>query len=576
MSTIRPAGATPAAVQTEVAHGRRTLQRLWRAIRNFATSEVGGRAAAAAGLLIGLLLAINGLNVVNSYVGRDFMTAIEHRDPQGFARMAFLYVGVFAASTVAAVIYRFTEERLGLVWRDWLTRRAVGLYLGERLYYHMQVGEGLANPDQRIADDVRSFTASTLSLFLIFLNGTFTLVAFSGVLWSISRPLFAVAVAYAALGSLLAIALGRPLVRLNYDQADREAGFRAALINVRENAEPIAIARGEPQLEGRLRGHVDAITANLKRIIAVNRNLSFFTTGYNYMIQLIPALIVAPLFIRGSAEFGVIPQSSMAFAHVVGAFSLIVNQFPMLSSYAAILARLSALMDASEAAAGRPPSGLALVDDESRLAFERLTLRTPQDARALVRELSVEVKAGSRLLVRGPGDATAALVRSVAGLWDAGEGRVVRPAGDAVLVLPEQPYLPSGTLRELLVGIDGASRVPDDGILDTLRAVGVDGVVQRTGGLDVELDRDDLSLEEQRLVAVARALLAAPRFALLVRLAAGVGTARAAQVLGALAARGIGYVVLGDEALGREHFDAVVEIAPDGTWTRTASQEART
>src|SRR6185503_10116090 len=265
-----------------------------------------------------------------------------------------------------------------------------------------------ANPDQRIADDVRSFTTSTLSLFLILLNGTLTLVAFSGVLWSISRPLFAVAVAYAAFGSVAAIWLGRPLVRLNYDQSDKEAGFRAALVNVRENAGSIAMAHAEPQLESRLRRSIDAITANLKRIIAVNRNLSFFTTGYNYMIQLIPALIVAPLFIRGTAEFGEIPQSSMAFAHVLGAFSLIVNQFPMLSSYAAVLARLHALADAAEAAAARPTGGIAIVEDESRLAFEKLTLRTPYDARVLVRDLSVEMKAHARLLVKGPGDATGA------------------------------------------------------------------------------------------------------------------------------------------------------------------------
>src|SRR6185436_6872859 len=148
----------------------------------------------------------------------------------------------------------------------------------------------------------------------------------------------------------------------------------------------------------------------------------------------------------GTAEFGVISQSSMAFAHVLGAFSLIVNQFPMLSSYAAVLARLHALADAAEAAAARPTGGIAIVEDESRLAFEKLTLRTPYDARVLVRDLSVEMKAHARLLVKGPGDATGALLRAVGGLWEAGEGRVVRPAGDGVLLLPEQPYLLPGTM----------------------------------------------------------------------------------------------------------------------------------
>ena len=549
----------------EVPTAWQSLRLLARTLRLLATSEVGGRAAAAAGLLLVLLLAINGLNVLNSYVGRDFMTAIERRDSHEFVNLALLYAGVFAAATVAAVIYRFTEERLGLLWRDWLTRRVVGLYLGGRSYYQLE-GEGFENPDQRIADDVRSFTTSTLSLFLIFLNGTFTLLAFSGVLWSISRPLFAAAAAYAACGSLIAFVLGRPLMQLNYDQADREAAFRATLVNVRENAESIAIGHGEPLWEGRLRRQVDAITGNLNRIIAVNRNLSFFATGYNYMTQLIPALIVAPLFIRGSAEFGVIPQSSMAFAHVLGAFSLIVNQFPMLSSYAANIARLTAMADTAEAAA-RTPSGVTVAEDGSRLAFERISLRTAHGERPLVREVSFELKPGSRALVRGPRDATSALLRAVAGLWAQGEGRVVRPAGDGVLFLPERPYLPPGTLRDLLLAIHGAARVPDDRIRAALRAVGVDGVLERAGGLDVELDRDALSLDEQRLVVAARVLLAAPCFALIAGLEAGVGASRAADVLATLAARGIGYVVFGDEGLGREHFDAVLDIAADGTWT---------
>src|SRR6185503_15139294 len=174
-----------------------------------------------------------------------------------------------------------------------------------------------------------------------------TVIAFAGVLWSISRPLFLVGIAYAAAGSLLTVLLGRPLVRLNYRQADREANFRGDLMHVRENAESVALLHGESQIEARLSGRIDALVANLRRIIAVNRNLGFFTTGYNYMIQIIPALIVAPLFIRGEAEFGVITQSAIAFTQLLGAFSLIVTQFQTISSYAAVLARLHALADAT-------------------------------------------------------------------------------------------------------------------------------------------------------------------------------------------------------------------------------------
>jgi putative ATP-binding cassette transporter len=559
----------------DITIGRRTASRLWGALRNSFPPEVRGRAIAMGAGLLGLLLAINGLNVVNSYVGRDFMTAIERRDRAGFIRQALVYATVFGLSTVAAVLYRFTEERLGLLWRERLTRRLVRIYLygdpdgrtRQRLYQRLQAGGTLPNPDQRIADDVRSLTSGTLSLALIFLNGTFTIIAFSGVLWSISRLLFAVAVGYAAVGSLLAVVFGRPLVRLNYDQSDREASFRADLVHVRENAESVALFGREPLFASRLFGRIDALTANLRRIIAVNRNLGFFTTGYNYMIQLIPVLIVAPLFIRGAAQFGEIPQASMAFAHLVGAFSLVVNQFGQLSSYAVVLARLNALVDAAETAPPLGAPGIAVSEDPQRLALDRVTLRASQDGRVLARELSVALVPRERTLVVGPRDATRAIERALAGMWPSGDGRIVRPPD--VMFLPERPYLPPGTLRDLLRGAESTTSPGDNEIRSALAAAGVDTAVQRMGGLDVERDWDSsLSLQEQRLVEIARMLLATPRFVVLTRLEEMLGTDAGAAVLTALTARGIGYLVLEDDVPGAGQFDDIVRIAADASWTR--------
>ena len=557
----------------QIAIGRQTAARLWRVIRNFAGSEVGGRAIGMGVGLLVLLVAINGLNVVNSYVGRDFMTAIERRDRTGFLRQALLYAGVFALSTTTAVVYRFTEERLGLLWRGWLTHRLTRIYLDGRLYYRLQAASGgLSNPDQRIADDVRSLTTGTLSLCLIFLNGMFTIVAFSGVLWSISRLLFAVGVGYAVVGSLLAVRFGRPLVRLNYDQSDREATFRAELVHVRENAESVALVRREEHFGFRLGRTIDALIANLRRIIAVNRNLGFFTTGYNYMIQLIPALIVAPLFIRGSAQFGEIPQASMAFAHLVGAFSLVVNQFGQLSSYAAVLARLSALGAAAETAPSPGTPHIAVAEDGGRLAFERLTLRAPQDARLLVRELSLELVPPACALVVGSHDATGALERAIAGMWPSGEGRIARPTD--VMFLPERPYLPPGTLRQLLIGANATALAGEDGhVWGALRIAGVEAAARRVGGLDVELNWDSaLSLQEQRLLEIARMLLSAPRFVVLARLHANLGAAAAAETRATLSARGIGYLALENEMPPTTHFDEILCIAADGSWTRTVDR----
>src|SRR5271155_3810799 len=222
-----------------------TGMRFVRAVRTFGQSEAGWKAKVIFAALVLLLCASNALNVINSYVGRNFMTAIADRDMSAFIRQAFIYVGVFAALTLVAVIARFGEERLGLLWRDTMTRGIVRRYLADGSYQHLNASGAIANPDQRISEDVRAFTVTTLSFVLMALNSAFTIVAFSEVLWTISPLLFGVAVLYAAGGSVFTIMLGRPLIRLNYDQLDKEAGFRSELIHVRDNADAIKQARDE-------------------------------------------------------------------------------------------------------------------------------------------------------------------------------------------------------------------------------------------------------------------------------------------------------------------------------------------
>jgi putative ATP-binding cassette transporter len=556
---------------------RLTWSRLGRAVSDFANCEVGWRARGLFALLIALLFAFNALNVLNSYVGRDFMTAISNRDSARFTRQAIAYLGVFAASALVGAFYSFSEQRLGLLWREWLTRRLLGSYLDRRAYYRLGAAGVLTSPDERIAEDVRAFTATTLSFVLMLCNATVTVVAFSGVLWSISPTLFAIAVLYAACGSALAVLFGRPLVWLNYNQLDREADFRANLVHVQANAESIALLGREGRIGARLRRRFEDLTANMRRIIAVNRNLAFFTNGYNYLIQIIPALVVAPLFIRGKVEFGVITQSTMAFSTLLGALSLVVTQFQSISSFAAVVSRLGSLADAMEQAQSPAAASIDVVEDEARVAYEQLTLLSTRSDHVLVRELSISIPRGTRVLIVGPNDAAkVALFRATAGIWEKGSGRVVRPGLDAVFFLPERPYLPPGTLRDVLVRTGRESVIGDEQIATLLHVLGLEPVLERTGGLDVERDWDDvLSLGEQQLLSVARVILAAPRFAFLERPRRALGSEEADRILGLLSERSITYLTLGDGSDGLDDYDAVLELAGDGGWTWKAVEAGR-
>ena len=291
----------------------------------FYQSKAGVRALGGLALLVALLVSINGMNVVNSYVGRDFMSALAERRARQFFTFAAVLGGVFAVSTVVEVFARYAEQWLGLVWREWLTRRFLDRYLAGRAYLRLAERHDIDNPDERISEDVKTFTATTLSIVILLVNGILTLVAFSGILWSITPWLFVAALGYALAGSLGTVLLGRRLVTLNSRQLQKEADFRYGLGRVREHAEAVAQVGGEEDQKGRLGTLLARVVENFRAIIRVSRNLGFFTTGYQYLPQIIPAAIVAPLYVRGAVEFGAVTQAAMAFAQVQGAFALIVT-----------------------------------------------------------------------------------------------------------------------------------------------------------------------------------------------------------------------------------------------------------
>lgn len=537
-------------------------QRIRRALSEFLVSESGGPAKRLFALLIACMLSINALNVLNSYVGRDFISSVESRDMPRFMWVSLVYVLVFGVCTVVAVFYRFIEERLALLWREWQTRRFLHRYLANHAYLKLASQGGVENPDQRIAEDVRNFATSSLSVFLMTLNSVFTVVAFSGVMWSISPWLFAGAVGYGALGTLVTILLGKHLVGLNSRQADKEAAFRSELIHLSENAETMAMLRREPQAADRLSEYFADLVANARRVIAVNRNVAFFTTGYNYLVPIIPVFVVAHLFMWGQVEFGVITQSSMAFVQLMGAFSLIITQFQSLSSYAAVAARIRVLGEALESASSQREEPIRLVPDDRWLACENLSLKSAND-RFLVNKLGFEIPSRCCMLIRADDyRANRALFRAIAGLSQPGQGFIRRP--ERIHFLPERPYLPEGSLRSLLAGENGTGDMRRE---EVLAALGLGELPGRFGGWDtVRSWSEELALDEQSLLAAARALLLAPVLVILDHPAATLDAEQERRVFDALLARGIGWVSLGRVNDDSSPFECVIRISGDGEW----------
>ncbi|OZH55339.1 ABC transporter ATP-binding protein, partial [Hydrocoleum sp. CS-953] len=260
----------------------------------------------------------------------------------------FVYAGVFIVGTPIVVVYTYTRQKLGLYWREWMTSKFLDNYLQNRSYYQINSEGKIDNPDQRMAEDIKSFTRQSLFFLLTILNSVIDVISFTGILWSISVPLSIFLIFYAVLGTLVAVFFGRKLITLNFNQLRREADFRYGLVHIRDNAESIAFYQGEEQESLQLKQRFAQVFNNFNLLIGWQRNVDYFTTGYRYAVIILPSLIMAPIYFAGEIKYGDITQAGFAFSQVLGAFSLVVSQIDNLTAFAAGINRLAKFRDTLE------------------------------------------------------------------------------------------------------------------------------------------------------------------------------------------------------------------------------------
>ncbi len=546
------------------------VKRFWIIAKSYWASEEKWQARGLLLLVVLMSLGYTGLSVLLNNKRGALISALSAQDEARFWQTILVFAGTLVVYAPLFAGYVYLRDRLGLQWRRWLTNRFVDRYFENRAFYNLSHSDAnIDNPDQRIAEDVKSFTQESLTLLLAGVDSFLAIAAFSSVLWNISKPLIAFLVLYALIGTLTTVGVfGQSLVRLNFEQLRKEADFRFSLVRVRENAEAIAFYRGEPRESAQVKGRFIEAFENFKRLIIWELNLNILTNAYEFIPFILPALVVAPGIFAGELEVGKVSEAQGAFIRVFFSLNLIVARFQSLATFGAGVERLYTFAESLE-----PPTLLETADHAAQstiateitagLALQHITLQTPNRQRTLIQDLSVELPIGSGLLVKGAsGCGKSSLLRAIAGLWNAGSGTILRPPLEQMLFLPQRPYMILGTLRDQLLYPKTDSDVSEERLREVLIQVNLPELEARQGGFNAERDwAEVLSLGEQQRLIFARLLLNQPAYAILDEATSALDSNNEAHLYQQLQDSGITFLSVGHRESLNPYHQAVLDFS---------------
>ncbi|MBB3238059.1 ABC transporter ATP-binding protein/permease [Phyllobacterium endophyticum] len=510
------------------------------------------------------------LQIWQSYTAKDLTNALIAKNAAEYWPLLILETALTALLLLLSVGMRYLTGRVELQWRQWLAAHLSERYLARRTYYAITQDNSIDNPDQRIQQETIAFCSTMLSLPFIAIGAIATMITQMSIMGSISTVLSMSVVSFAIFQSIVTFKLFQPTIKQQFDITVAEADLRYGLLNVRDNAETIAFYQGEHAEQQHILRRLGLATH--KRLISLVYGtwVTLSNGGMSVAWAIVPVLCLVPQYLAGAIDYGTIAQSTFAATSLLGALTIFVDLLPHLSSSFPGIARLAQIDEKVESlGVDQSIAGGRILRMESALiVIDKMTLATPGGERVLVRDLSLQVRPGHHLIIIGQtGLGKSALLRAIAGLWNRGSGAVALPPSGETLFLPQRPYMFLGDLRSQLVYPAIASSLDDAELQAILDEVQLSNVATRHGGFDAIKDWSRiLSLGEQQRIAIARVLIARPRFVFLDEATSAVDSATEKALYAALQRSGSTLVSVGHrQDLLAYHTDAL-RLLPGGAF----------